>query len=39
MSVTGVGTCALGFADDDVNAAVHAAVDRGSMTTLNCPED
>jgi glutamate-1-semialdehyde 2,1-aminomutase len=39
MSITGVGTCTLGFADDDVNAAVHAAVDRGSMTTLNCRED
>jgi glutamate-1-semialdehyde 2,1-aminomutase len=39
MSVTGIGTCTLGFADDDVNAAVHAAVDRGSMTTLNCRED
>jgi glutamate-1-semialdehyde 2,1-aminomutase len=39
MSITGVGTCTLGFADDDVNAAVHAAVERGSMTTLNCRED
>jgi glutamate-1-semialdehyde aminotransferase len=39
MSITGVGTCTLGFADDDVNAAVHDAVDRGSMTTLNCRED
>ena len=29
MSITGVGTCTLGFADDDVNAAVHAAVERG----------
>jgi glutamate-1-semialdehyde 2,1-aminomutase len=39
MSISGVGTCTLGFADDDVNAAVHAAVERGSMTTLNCRED
>lgn len=39
MSITGVGTCALGYADDDVNAAVHAAVERGSMSTLNCAED
>ena len=39
MSLTGIGTCSLGFADEDVNAAVHAAVDRGSMTTLNCVED
>jgi glutamate-1-semialdehyde 2,1-aminomutase len=35
----GVGTCVLGYADDDVNAAVHAAVDAGSMCTLNCPEE
>ena len=39
MSITGVGTCVLGFADDEVNAAVHAAVERGSMSTLNCLED
>lgn len=39
MSITGVGTCTLGFADEDVNAAVHGAVERGSMTTLNCRED
>ncbi|MDT4891588.1 MAG: glutamate-semialdehyde -aminomutase [Pseudonocardiales bacterium] len=39
MSITGVGTCTLGFADEDVNAAVHAAVERGSMSTLNCAED
>jgi glutamate-1-semialdehyde 2,1-aminomutase len=39
MSTNGIGTCTLGFGDDDVNAAVHAAVDRGSMATLNCPEE
>jgi glutamate-1-semialdehyde 2,1-aminomutase len=39
MSLTGIGTCTLGYADDDVNAAVHSAVDRGSMSTLNCAED
>ena len=39
MSTSGIGTCTLGFANDEVNAAVHAAVDRGSMTTLNCVED
>lgn len=39
MSITGVGTCVLGFADDDVNSAVHDAVERGSMSTLNCAED
>lgn len=35
----GVGTCVLGFADPDVNAAVIAAVQNGNMATLNCPEE
>jgi len=39
MSIMGVGACILGYADNDVNAAVHAAVDKGSITTLNCPEE
>ena len=39
MSISGVGSCPLGFADVDVNNAVKAAVDAGSMATLNCPED
>jgi len=39
MSISGVGSCPLGFADPDVNAAVKAAVDAGSMATLNCPEE
>ena len=38
MSYSGIGSCVLGYADDDVNAAVKAAVDAGSMNTLNCPE-
>lgn len=39
MSNNGVGSCPLGYADPDVNAAVKAAIDAGSMTTLNCPEE
>ena len=39
MSIMGVGTCILGYADDDVNEAVKKAIDAGSMTTLNCPEE
>jgi glutamate-1-semialdehyde 2,1-aminomutase len=39
MSYSGIGATVLGFADPDVNAAVKAAVDDGSMTTLNCPEE
>jgi glutamate-1-semialdehyde 2,1-aminomutase len=39
MSYMGIGACILGYADSDVASAVHAAVDSGSMTTLNCPEE
>ena len=39
MSFMGIGACILGYADRDVNAAVKQAIDRGSMSTLNCPEE
>ena len=39
MSIMGVGTCILGYADDDVNGAVKKAIDAGSIATLNCPEE
>jgi glutamate-1-semialdehyde 2,1-aminomutase len=39
MSYSGVGACILGYADPDVDGAVRSAVDRGTMTTLNCPEE
>ncbi|MEK7646867.1 MAG: aminotransferase class III-fold pyridoxal phosphate-dependent enzyme [Patescibacteria group bacterium] len=39
FSIMGVGSCALGYADSDVNRAVKAAVDNGSMSTLNSPEE
>jgi glutamate-1-semialdehyde 2,1-aminomutase len=39
MSTSGIGTCTLGFADEDVNSAVHDAIDRGTMSSLNCRED
>lgn len=39
MSIMGVGTCILGYADDDVNEEVRKAIDLGSMSTLNCPEE
>ncbi len=35
----GVGACVLGFADPDVDAAVRHAIDCGTMSTLNCPEE
>jgi glutamate-1-semialdehyde 2,1-aminomutase len=39
VSHFGVGACVLGFADPDVDSAVHEAVRSGSMSTLNCPEE
>ncbi|TAL04688.1 MAG: aminotransferase class III-fold pyridoxal phosphate-dependent enzyme [Rhodospirillaceae bacterium] len=39
MSIGGVGATVLGYADPDVDGAVKAAIDAGSMTTLNCPEE
>ena len=39
MSYMGIGACTLGYADDDVNAAVIEAVNNGSMTTLMVPEE
>lgn len=39
MSYSGIGSCVLGYADPDVDAAVRTAIDAGSMTTLNCPEE
>ncbi|HEX3145725.1 MAG TPA: aminotransferase class III-fold pyridoxal phosphate-dependent enzyme [Pyrinomonadaceae bacterium] len=39
MSYNGIGSCVLGAADPDVDAAVRAAIDAGTMSTLNCPEE
>lgn len=39
FSLMGVGSCTLGYADSDVNQAVKQAVQRGSMCTLNVPEE
>lgn len=35
----GVGSCILGYADDDVNKAVIGAIQKGSMCSLNCHEE
>lgn len=35
----GVGSCVLGYADDDVNNAVMRAINEGSMCSLNCFEE
>lgn len=39
FSIMGVGACILGYADSDVNRAVKMAIDKGSMATLNCPDE
>ncbi|MGC9605532.1 MAG: aminotransferase class III-fold pyridoxal phosphate-dependent enzyme [Minisyncoccia bacterium] len=39
MSLMGVGACVLGYADPDVDKAVKKAIDAGSMSTLNVPEE
>ncbi|MFA4823707.1 MAG: aminotransferase class III-fold pyridoxal phosphate-dependent enzyme [Methanoregula sp.] len=39
MSIMGIGACPLGYADPDVDTAVKARIDNGSMCTLNSPEE
>ena len=39
MSYCGIGATMLGFADPDVDAAVKRAIDKGTMSTLNCAEE
>jgi glutamate-1-semialdehyde 2,1-aminomutase len=39
MSYNGIGACILGAADPDVDEAVKAAIESGSMCTLNAPEE
>ena len=39
MISMGIGACTLGFADEDVNAAVKNAIDKGSMCSLNFAEE
>jgi len=39
MSIMSVGACILGYADDEVDEAVLAAIRGGVASTLNCPEE
>ena len=39
MSIMGIGACPLGYADPDVNKAVKAVIDKGSMATWNTPDE
>lgn len=39
MSSMGIGSCILGYADEDVNNAVKKTIEEGTMSTLNCYEE
>ena len=39
MSYMGVGACILGYAEDQIDQAVVGAIRKGSMCTLNAPEE
>jgi len=39
FSYMGIGSCILGYCDEDVNRVVHNVVNRGNMSTLNCPSE
>lgn len=39
MGYNGIGACILGAADPDVDEAVKKAIESGSMSTLNAPEE
>jgi glutamate-1-semialdehyde aminotransferase len=39
MTTTGIGACLLGYADPDVNLAAKAAIDEGTLATLNTPHE
>ena len=39
MSIMAVGACILGYADEDVDAAVIESIYKGVNSSLNCPEE
>ena len=39
MSIMGIGCNTLGYGDDEVDDAVRRAIDAGTMSTLNAPEE
>ena len=39
MSIMGIGSCSLGYANNQVNNAVIESVNLGSSSTLNCAEE
>ena len=39
MSYMGVGSCTIGYADDEIDNAVIEGIRKGTMSTLNAPEE
>ena len=39
MSIMGIGTNILGYGHPEVDEAVKITIQRGNMSTLNCPEE
>jgi glutamate-1-semialdehyde 2,1-aminomutase len=39
MSIMGIGTNTLGYGHPEVDNAVREVIDKGNMSTLNCPEE
>jgi glutamate-1-semialdehyde 2,1-aminomutase len=39
MSIMGVGACIIGYADQEIDAAVIDSINRGVSSSLNCPEE
>jgi len=39
MSIMGIGTNTLGYGHPEVDEAVREAIDKGNMSTFNCPEE
>ena len=39
MSLMGVGTNSLGYGNNEIDNAVKETINRGNMSTLNCPEE
>lgn len=39
MSTMGIGSCIIGYADDEINNAIKDCIDNGSMSSLMAPEE
>ena len=39
MSIMGIGTNVLGYGNDEVDEAVRSVINKGNMSTFNCPEE